>query len=274
MRVTTTFKTDGAPPRFIGAIQDVTEQRRAREAVERLNETLKGRVQERTNEVRHLASALTLAENRERHRIAQLLHDDLQQEIFAVQYALRGLQRQVRALEGGSSLDEAFSEINEQLKGAVQIARGLTSDLSPPVLNEEGFTEALNWLARRAQEQYGLDVSLAVPGTLAVPHEALRVLLLSLIRELFLNVVKHARTDKVEVKVQQTDGVFSIDVVDVGQGFTLNESKALTESTGFGLYSVRERLKLFGGSLKVSSTPGQGTQVTIIIPTQSFTLNQ
>ena len=274
-RVTTTLlKIGDDPPRFIASIQNVTEQRRARETVEQLNKTLERRVSERTNDVRRLASALTLAENRERHRIAQLLHDDLQQEIFAVQYALRGLQRQVQSLDEGASLDGTFNEVNEQLKGAVRIARGLTSDLSPPVLQEEGFGEALSWLARRAEEQYGLKVSLEIPEGLSVPHEALRVLLLSLIRELFLNVVKHAQTKEVAVKLEQSEASFVIEVGDAGQGFVYDENKVVTESTGFGLYSIEERLKLFGGSLNVSSTPGKGTQVTIRVPTQSFTLKR
>ena len=274
-RVTTTLlKIGDDPPRFIASIQNVTEQRRARETVEQLNKTLERRVSERTDDVRRLASALTLAENRERHRIAQLLHDDLQQEIFAVQYALRGLQRQVQALDEGAGLDVAFDDVNEQLKGAVRIARGLTSDLSPPVLQEEGFGEALSWLARRAEEQYGLKVRLEIPEGLLIPHEALRVLLLSLIRELFLNVVKHAQTKEVIVKLEQSEDFFVIEVSDAGQGFVYDENKVVTESTGFGLYSIEERLKLFGGSLNVSSTLGKGTQVTIRVPTQSFTLKR
>jgi len=274
-RVTTTLLTvDDEPPRFLAAIQDITEQRRARETVERLNETLERRVSERTNDVRRLASALTLAENRERHRIAQLLHDDLQQEIFAVQYALRGLQKQVQTLAEGASLDGSFDNINNQLKGTVRIARGLTSDLSPPVLKEEGFGEALSWLARRAKEQYGLKVVLDIPQGLSVPHEALRVLLLSLIRELFLNVIKHAETTQVKVQLRQSDTSFVIDVIDEGQGFVYDKDKVVSESTGFGLYSIGERLRLFGGSLDISSTLGEGTQVTIIVPTQSFTLGE
>lgn len=272
-RVTTTLlNVDSEAPRFIASIQDVTEQRRARETVEQLNATLEQRVSERTNDVRRLASALTLAENRERHRIARLLHDDLQQEIFAVQYALRSLQRQVQTLDKGASLDAVFNDVNKQLKATIRTARGLTSDLSPPVLKEEGFGEALSWLARRANEQYGLEVSLDIPEVLSVPHEALRVLLLSLIRELFLNVVKHAQTNQVTVRLKQSETFFVIDVIDTGHGFNYGESKVSTKSTGFGLYSIEERLKLFGGSLDVSSTPGKGTQVTIKVPTQSFTL--
>ena len=214
---------------------------------------------------RRRTTELTLAENRERHRLAQRLHDGLQQDLFALQFALKRLEQQVQA---GTLEPGAFAEVAAQLKDAARTARNVTSDLDMPVLENGELVAALRWLASRAGERHNLKVELNTPKHLDVPHDALRVLLASLVRELLFNVVKHAATDRAWLTVTQTQGRLNIEVRDEGRGF--DPADAHTDATGFGLTSVRERLHLFGGSLSIEGGKNKGTCVTITVPNSTL----
>lgn len=239
---------DGRVAYFFGVQNDVT------------------RFKELTEFERRRSSELTLAENRERRRLAQHLHDGLQQDLFALQFSLKRLEQQVQA---GNVGPEAFAEVNAQLKDAVRTARNVTSDLDTPALEGNELMAALRWIASRAEERYGLSVKLTAPEHVAVPHDALWVLLASLVRELIFNVVKHAATDQAWLTVGRERDGLSVEVRDEGRGFD-SADLDISGSTGFGLTGVRERLQLFGGSLDVQSCVGKGTRVTITVPTLSL----
>jgi signal transduction histidine kinase len=196
-----------------------------------LNETLEERVEKRTQQVRNLASALTLAEQRERRRIAQILHDDLQQLLST---------------------------------------RTLAIDLSPPVLQGEGLDAAIAWLSNQMKELHDLEVSIELFNPCLMAERDMRVLLYQLVRELLFNVVKHANTNRVYIRCGSQDGQIIITVEDQGKGFDLEAATQKYQEEGhFGLFSIRERLMLLGGNLKIETAPGQGTRVTITAPCHS-----
>lgn len=173
---------------FSKVLRDNTERRQAEEALRQANVTLEQQVRERTGEVRRLANELSLAESRERNRIAQTVHDGLQQQLHALQFPLAHLKK---VLEDEQAL-ETLEDLNSTIRDAIYMGRNITSDLSPPVLRGEGLVEALSWLATSMKERFGLTVKLQVDDGLGVPDEAMRTLLFSLVRELLFNVTKHA----------------------------------------------------------------------------------
>ncbi len=99
-----------------------------------------------------------------------------------------------------------------------------------------------------------------------MPNEDLRVLLFQLVRELLFNIVKHAGILKACLKLFRHDDKIIIEVIDKGQGFDAEAIARMRQAGGFGLYSVRERLALFGGRLEIHSNPGDGTTVKITTP--------
>lgn len=248
------------------AIEDVSEWRQAKEDLRALNKTLEGRIQQRTREVQGLASELTLAESRERSRIAQNLHDELQQQLHALQFPLKDLQRTLEDEAALATLNDAY----DILLDAIQMAREVTSDLSPPLLPGEGLAQALQWLAASMVRRFGLTVEVRADSELSVPDEAVRTLLFSLVRELLFNVTKHAGVDRAEVHLRETDDKLEITVDDQGSGFDPGE---LQGGTGLGLGSAAQRLELFGGDIQINSKPGEGTRITIRVPLTSFTLS-
>ena len=229
-----------------------------------LNETLEARVQQRTQEVRELATQLTLAEQKERDRVARILHDDLQQQLYALQLEL-SLLESAHQMEDDAAFETQLAEMRDELLDALATTRRLNVDLSPAILHDEGLTEAIGWLAAQMEEQHRLAVTVEAEGSFPVPDEGLRVLLFQAVRELLFNVVKHAGTLQAEVRLQREGDRVCITVHDNGRGFD-RETILGSAPRGSGLTNIRHRLSLVGGKLEIESVPGDGTRVIITAP--------
>jgi ligand-binding sensor domain-containing protein/signal transduction histidine kinase len=221
-----------------------------------------------TDEVRALASALTLAEQQERRRVSQILHDDLQQLLYGLQMKFFFFMEDLPPED--QTLRSQLGFLYHLVGRAITTTRQLTVDLSPLVLQGEGLAEALQWLQTYMREVHDLNVEVKAHGTISPPTDDMRVLLFQLVRELLFNVVKHAEVDRARVDLQEDEQELTIGITDEGIGFDPGRD-AVREARGigFGLYSVRERLGLFGGELQVDSAPGKGTSITIRVPHDS-----
>jgi signal transduction histidine kinase/ActR/RegA family two-component response regulator len=274
------FKSEdgkGATPFMVGACIDVTEQKAAADALrdsqeklERLNAALDERVREQTTELREreerlrgLAMQLTKVEQLERKRLAELLHDHVQQLLVASIMNLEVVRMTKQADRDDSQLDE----VKRLLLEALESTRTLAVELSPPVLHEQGLGPALQWLARRMHAQNKLLVSVTAQPNVDPGSEESRELMFQAARELLFNVVKHAQTDAAWVSLEQTDSHAVLTVRDLGCGF--DPERSLRESESFGLFHVRERLLQVGGTLHVESSRGHGTRVVLAVPVLS-----
>ena len=259
---------------------DISEQKQAEDALREsekrlqlLNESLEQKVQEKTEEVRRLAADLVIAVQRERHRISHILHDDLQQRIYAIQMQLTFLHHEVGKVH--ETAHSEISEIEKQLSDVLEITRNLSIDLSPPILQDEGLTQAISWLASQMRQRYGLSIEVQADGPFIVPDEELQVLLFNCVRELLFNVVKHAGATRAMVVLQWRDDGLQIEVHDDGKGFPgkLEEKQIAGEMSeeenfqlSFGLPTLRHQISLFNGQMEIQSEPGAGTNVNIIVP--------
>jgi PAS domain S-box-containing protein len=251
---------DGSIREWVGMCTDITEQQDAEERVRLLHQAL----QRRAAQLQTLASELTLAEHRERRRLAQILHDHLQQLLYAARLNLSGLRRKAR----GKELQQTIGQIDELLGQCIDESRSLTIEISPPVLYDGGLAAALQWLARHVQQTYGLAVEVEVGAAAEPDMEDIRVLLFESVRELLFNVVKHAEAQHARVSMATSfDHEVQIVVADEGVGFDLARLQlGEASAAGFGLFSIRERLEAMGGGLEVDTAPGQGTRVTVFAP--------
>lgn len=215
-------------------------------------------------QIRALASELTVTEQAERHRIAQILHDDLQQRIFAVQMQLSFLQD---AYEKNDlkAFEVDFPQLETWLAEAISVTRQLSVDLSPPVLHGEGLLEAILWLAAQMEEQYGLKVHIKSNGKLVQLDEKMRIMVFYTTRELLFNVVKHAGILEAFIDFEHSDHHLRVVVSDKGKGF--NSAEVMNNpKVAHGLLRLRYRLRLLGCSMEVKSEPGNGTKVTVGVP--------
>ena len=216
----------------------------------------------RTKQLRTLAFELTRAEESERQAIARDLHDDLGQVLAVAKIKLAPLLTNGT----GAKPDHAVREVNDLIDQAERSVRSLAFQLSPAVLYELGLVPALEWLADEMKKSYGLSVDFTDDGASKPLVHAARAILFRAIRELLINVAKHAGVGVARVAARRTGGELVITVSDAGVGF--DPDTEVAQRTGFGLLSVRERLSFIGGSIDIASMPGDGTLVTLTAPLQ------
>ncbi len=232
--------------------QDITERRKARR-----------RLAEYQKRLRSLASDLVLSEERQRRRITAILHDQIGQTLAMAKMRLQVLE--AAGTLGGSLA--AVQEVRQLLERAIRDTRSLTLDLSPPVLYELGFPAAVEWLLEGLREKHGLVTVFENDSEPKLLAEDMRVALFLAVRELLMNVVKHANAKKVKVSVRRAENELCVEVVDDGKGFEAAEVTAPGScAAGFGLFNIREHLEHLDGRFVIESEPGRGAAATLAVP--------
>jgi signal transduction histidine kinase len=226
-------------------------------AIVAANERLERQVAERTASLRRLASQVCLAEERERRQIAEDLHDHLGQGLALIKLRLQRLRGD--AVLGGHG--DALGELVSLSDQAIRYTRGLTFELSPPVLYELGLGPALDWLGEQTALKHGLQVKVHDRCGLALPDD-LKVMFWKSARELLHNVVKHAEAKKVTLTLADQDGCVLLTVDDDGRGFDFAGVQPVAGDR-FGLFSIAERLGQLGGRMQVDTSVGGGTRVRL-----------
>jgi signal transduction histidine kinase len=161
----------------------------------------------------------------------------------------------------------ALDDVRDLVEQSIQATRSLTSELSPPVLYELGFAAALDWLVEQARERLGVSVELEGNVPAMRLDEDIRLFLFLSVRELLVNVAKHAHAREARVSVRKSKDRVRITIEDDGVGFNIHEFGLPGNSPeAFGLFSIRERLKYVGGQLLLASRPGKGTRATLVAP--------
>ncbi len=261
----------GAAYGFRVTLSDVTERKQAEQALQQreqqlqeLAATLEQRVVERTMQLQALAVQLSQAEQRERHRLAKVLHDHLQQLLVGAKFQLSSLRSDLT----DDVLLESAGRVDDLLDESVKVSRSLTAELSPPILYHGGMRNIFEWLARWMREKHGLAVHVDVDEAADEQAEEVRVLIFGAVRELLLNVVKHANVLAATIQMsREEDGLARVLVADKGDGFDAAHVQPGDHQGGFGLLNLRERLAALGGRVEVESGQGDGTRVTLVVPT-------
>lgn len=243
--------------------QELRRKQQERDLKE-LNQTLEERVEKRTRQVRDLTATVTLAEQRERDRIARLLHDGLQQRLYGSQLQISSLRREVEGT-GQMDLADRIQNIEGEIEEIRQALRQLSVGMSPPVLEGDGLKGVLEWLQSHMLEAQGLKVHLTAEKEYRVEEE-MRVLVFRAAKELLATLVESARAHQATVHLHGEAGEFVIEVAGEGCGFD-PEAIAIQESEdGFGLTAVCERLRLFGGELTLKKDAEKGGYAEIRVP--------
>jgi len=240
---------------YEGTAHDITKRKEAEEKLMLYQQQL-----------RSLASELSLAEERLRRRIAAELHDHIAQNLAISKIKLESLTS-----DAEPALVKSLNEVNGLISQTIEATRSLTFEISPPVLYELGFEAAVNWLAKQTRKRFGLEVEFADDGKPKPLNTDIRVLLFQAVRELLVNVVKHAMAKKAKVFTRRIQKNIQITVEDNGVGFDVEAISAVKDPAkgGFGLFNIRERLDQIGGSVIINARAGKGTQITLTAPIEN-----
>jgi PAS domain S-box-containing protein len=241
-----------APDHFVAVFENISDRKLAEERMAAYQRYL-----------RALGRKLATVEDNERRRIAADLHDDVVQSLAAAQLRLQMVDPAALPPPAAASLTEALRLV----QAAVHDTRSLMFDISPPPLYELGLEAAVEWLAEKFGRENSLAVSVdADPKPIPLATET-RGILFRAIRELLVNVVKHARAQRAEVAIHCEDGGVRVEVADDGCGFDREKAQAARSTLGgFGLFEVRERLDYIGGSLQIESPAAGGTRAILRVP--------
>jgi signal transduction histidine kinase len=141
-------------------------------------------------------------------------------------------------------------------------------EISPPVLHDLGLGAAIDWMAERMSSEHGIPIETMNTGDFSDLEHDLKVMLYQMTRELLVNIVKHSGGRHVLVTVERNEHTIGITVKDDGKGFDARETGSPASEVGFGLFSIRERLKSCNGSLQIESQRRKGTTVSIRLPVE------
>jgi PAS domain S-box-containing protein len=257
-------------------VQAEHDLRLSEQSLQLANEHLEQRVRERTldlqslteeleksrDELRNLASELVLAEERERKRVASVLHDDIAQTLAVARMRVDMLQKMAADEQSRKTVREA----KDFLVQSIRETRALMNDLGNPLLFDIGVAAACESLADRLMASHPIQIRCDIRESFKNLEPEAKVILFQVVRELLNNVIKHSSARNAEILIRRDDGQIQATVKDDGMGFDPQKLGAPTAEGGFGLFSIRERLMAFNGAMCIESTPETGTVITASLP--------
>jgi PAS domain S-box-containing protein len=239
------FDDTGKVRRVIGMVADITEARQSERAL------------------RELSGRLITSQEEERRRVARELHDNIGQEL-----ALLSVQAQ--RLDSGASEEEStlhtdVHDLYRRIKDIAQKVSNLSHRLHSSELEFLGLSIAVERLCRDFSTQYGVEIDYGVKGIPKHMEGGSALAVYRVIQEALQNVAKHSKATLVELVLVCQNGELLLTIQDNGEGFVM---QAATEGSGLGLVSMRERMRLIGGSFHITSTPGHGTKIQASVAVQ------
>jgi signal transduction histidine kinase len=244
------YRRRGKTMLILLSIQDITQLRLQQERI-RLD-------QER---IADLTEELLMAEERERRRIAVDLHDSVGQILAFSKREIGAAQKTAPA-----SLAQNLELIKNHITNAIKHTRDLTFDLSPQTLYSFGLEAALEELSEKFSEEHGLACSYEADDESKPLTEELTILLYRCVRELLINIAKHAKANNVHIYIKRMNAEIEIIVADDGQGFDPATLNSTMNKKKFGLVSIRERIRHIGGRFQLQSTKGKGARAILTAP--------
>jgi PAS domain S-box-containing protein len=255
------FYPDGSLKGYQGSDRSINERKEMeRKAKRKANE-----IKRHQKKLKRLNAMLVEAEEKEQARLAEFLHDGLGQILAITNIRLTTLLNNKKLTP---DIEKTIRESSKSLNEAIRQCRVETYELNPPILKEYGLIPALKWKIRQIEENNLISMTLETTNeNLSLNHQA-SILLYRIIGELINNALKHAKPAKIKIKIANDEKRVFFSVIDDGIGFEYKANQTILKNQSFGLFSINERVRSMGGKLKIVTSPGKGTTVTVIFPVQ------
>jgi two-component system sensor histidine kinase NreB len=207
-----------------------------------------------------MANYMIQAQEEERKRVSRELHDGVGQSIYSMIVGLNIIGQ----MELKDELKEHFQTVQDMAVQALNEVRCIAVDLRPSSLDDWGLLPALRSFIKQFERTYGIVTTLSVVGKERRYESAVETALYRICQEAMVNAAKYANIDKLQIHFEEQDQQLHLVVTDFGRGF--NIEKIEIQGTGLGLYGMRERAELIGGTLDITSNFGHGTTIRVNVP--------
>ncbi len=259
---------------------DITDRKRAADALQKAKDELELRVAERTRELsvalgqlRELAAYSEGVREDERTRIAREVHDELGSLLVALKMDVNWLdkrlsEQQSREAQAAQAMRERMrskcQNMSRLIENAVDNVGRIITDLRPSILDHQGLWAALEWQAHEFVQsaELALDWRMNVEGATELPEPA-AMAVFRIFQEMLSNVGRHAQASRVEVRIEATAAQLDVMVRDDGRGAA---PEAFEAATAYGVMGMRERARHFGGLIHIESQLGQGSAFHLHMP--------
>ncbi len=237
-----------------GVFFDITEAKLAEEKLRESKENL-----------HYLASQLLTAQERERQRISQDLHDDLGQSMLVLKLQLRAIEREVPA--NLAKLKQDLATQTTLIDDVVDNVRRFCRDLRPSILDDLGLILTLERLFKEFGVLHGIEFSLDLDDVGDMLSSQAQIILYRIFQESLTNISKYAQASLIAVSIKIENDQVSFSLEDNGKGFDLEQVRALyVAKRGLGLTAMEERVRMLGGTFEICSQKGSGTRISFYIP--------
>lgn len=232
--------------------RDISERKKTEKKITEYQERLKA-----------LASELIVTEERQRKQIAADLHDNVGQLLASSRLQMAAINEKMEK----DLILLKLQSISQGMLVAIQSIRNAIFNLSPPQLNEIGlFAATSDWLEDQIELKHGINTRLKGEDRIFPMNENTRFLIFRSIRELLINIVKHAKAENIILTLEGNNESIYIEIEDDGIGFDYHPELYRLKSKSMGLFSIHERISDIGGTIKIDSELGLGTKIKLIIP--------
>jgi signal transduction histidine kinase len=232
-------------PLAIAVVRDVTERKRAEQAL------------------RQLSVSLLQTQDEERRRIARELHDSTGQKLAALAMNLSLISKSAETLDARAR--KALTESLELLNRSSHDIRTLSYLLHPPLLDERGLAAAVRWFADGFTQRSGVQVRLEVPPELQRLPEEVEMALFRIVQEGLTNTHRHSGSSTATIRLTADQNQVQLEMRDAGKGLPKPRNDGYVAPLGVGITGMRERVKQLGGQMKIESG-SRGTIVSVTLP--------
>lgn len=246
----------------INCFYDISDRKRAEQALQHAHDELESMVERRTVSLRRLSSHLQHVQDDERRRIARELHDSTGQYLAAIKMNLARLDQ-----SEGANAKKVLAESNQMLDTCLAEIRTMSYLLHPPMLDESGLASAATWYVEGFAKRSGIQSNLEISPRLERPPNEVEMVLFRALQESLTNVHRHSQTSKVDIRIEVENGQATLIVRDYGRGFGSEKLETLRggSDVGVGLAGMRERVAELGGIFEILPEK-PGTSVTVKLP--------